>query len=59
MPAWPLVAWCERAGDFCCFLLDRIRDLAQTAASFLDEPGKRLADFKRLKGEKAMRTALG
>ena len=59
MPAWPLVAWCERAGDFCCFLLDRIPDLAQTAASFRDEPGKRLADFKRLKGEKAMRTALG
>ncbi len=58
-PVWLLVAWCERAGDFRCFRLDRIRDLAPTGASFRDEAGKRLADFKRLKGEEVMRAARG
>jgi predicted DNA-binding transcriptional regulator YafY len=49
-PVWLLVAWCEQAGDFRCFRLDRIRALSPTGATFRDEPGKRLTDFKRAKG---------
>ena len=52
-PVWLLVAWCETASDFRCFRLDRIRSLTPTGAAFRDEPGKRLADFKRIKGEEA------
>ena len=58
-PVWLLVAWCERADAFRCFRLDRIRALASTGATFRDEPGKRLADFKRLKGEEVMRAQQG
>ena len=50
-PVWLLVAWCETASNFRCFRLDRIRSLSPTGAAFRDEPGKRLADFKRIKGE--------
>ena len=52
-PVWLLVAWCERASDFRCFRLDRIRSLSPTGAAFRDEPGKRLADFKRIKGQES------
>lgn len=50
-PVWLLVAWCEGAGDFRCFRLDRIGAITPTGATFRDEEGKRLADFKRLKGQ--------
>lgn len=56
-PVWLLVAWCEQARDFRCFRLDRIRSLAPTGAIFRDEPGRRLSDFKRAKGEQAARWA--
>ena len=52
-PVWLLVAWCEAAGDFRCFRLDRIGAMIATGATFRDEAGKRLADFKRMKGEQA------
>jgi predicted DNA-binding transcriptional regulator YafY len=52
-PVWLLIAWCERARDFRCFRLDRIRGLSTTGRRFRDEDGKRLADFKRAKGEQA------
>ena len=56
-PVWLLVSWCERAHDFRCFRLDRIRSLAPTGATFRDEPGRRLSDFKQVKGEQAARWA--
>ena len=52
-PVWLLAAWCELANDFRCFRLDRISSLMPTGATFRDEDGKRLADFKRIKGEEA------
>ncbi|HEU0045608.1 YafY family protein [Sphingomonas sp.] len=52
-PVWLLAAWCELAGDFRCFRLDRIDSVTLTGAIFRDEDGKRLADFKRIKGEEA------
>ena len=54
-PVWLLAAWCELADDFRCFRIDRITSMAPTGATFRDEEGKRLADFKRLKGEEAHR----
>lgn len=50
-PVWLLAAWCELAGDFRCFRLDRIHSMMPTGATFRDEDGKRLADFKRIKSE--------
>ena len=50
-PVWLLAAWCELAGNFRCFRLDRINSMMPTGATFRDEDGKRLADFKRVKGE--------
>jgi predicted DNA-binding transcriptional regulator YafY len=52
-PVWLLAAWCERAGDFRCFRLDRIDSMVPTGATFRDEDGKRLADFRRTKAEEA------
>lgn len=52
-PVWLLAAWCELADDFRCFRLDRITSMAPTGATFRDEDGKRLADFKRLRGAEA------
>ena len=52
-PVWLLAAWCELANDFRCFRLDRIGSMMPTGATFRDEEGKRLADFKRVKGEEA------
>lgn len=50
-PVWLLVAWCEATEDFRCFRLDRIGAVEATGATFHHEDGKRLADFKRIKGE--------
>ncbi|MEQ1510764.1 MAG: YafY family protein [Sphingopyxis sp.] len=52
-PVWLLVAWCELADDFRCFRLDRIDSTMPTGATFRHEDGKRIADFKRIKGEEA------
>ena len=54
-PVWLLVSWCESAGDFRCFRLDRIRSLTATGAVFRDEPGRSLSDFRRVKGEQVTR----
>ncbi|MDE1150638.1 MAG: YafY family protein [Azospirillaceae bacterium] len=56
-PVWLLVAWCEMQADFRCFRLDRIEALEVLDRTFRDEPGKRLADFRRLKGEAALAAA--
>lgn len=53
-PVWLLAAWCERAVDFRCFRLDRIGSMIPTGATFRDEDGKRLSDFKRIKSEEAV-----
>ncbi len=50
-PVWLLIAWCEKADDFRCFRLDRIRAFDITSQTFRLETGKTLADFKRAKGE--------
>lgn len=50
---WLLAAWCDLAGDFRCFRLDRIDSMMPTGATFRHEDGKRLADFKRIMGEHA------
>ena len=55
-PVWLLAAWCELANDFRCFRLDRIDSMTPTGATFRDEDGKRLADFKRIKAEEARPT---
>ena len=52
-PVWLLAAWCELASDFRCFRLDRVASAAPTGATFRDEDGKRLADFKRIKSGEA------
>jgi predicted DNA-binding transcriptional regulator YafY len=56
-PVWLLVAWCESVADFRCFRLDRIRTLEPTGDVFRDEAGKRLIDFKKLKGAQAATAA--
>ncbi|HLI66095.1 MAG TPA: YafY family protein [Caulobacteraceae bacterium] len=56
-PVWLLVAWCELREDFRCFRLDRIHACHPTGATFRDEPGKQLRDFKRRKGEEALARA--
>jgi predicted DNA-binding transcriptional regulator YafY len=58
-PVWLLAAWCELAGDFRCFRLDRIDSMTLTGATFRDEDGKRLSDFKRIKGEELRSASLG
>jgi predicted DNA-binding transcriptional regulator YafY len=58
-PVWLLAAWCELAGDFRCFRLDRIDSMRLTGATFRDEDGKRLSDFKRIKSEELRSAALG
>jgi predicted DNA-binding transcriptional regulator YafY len=50
-PVWLLAAWCEQSADFRCFRLDRIASMMPTGATFRDEEGKRIADFKRIKSE--------
>ncbi len=52
-PVWLLAAWCELVDDFRCFRLDRINFMMPTGSTFRDEDGKRLGDFKRVKGEEA------
>ncbi len=43
---WTAIAWDERAGDFISFRIDRVRELRALPGLFVDEPGKRLADFR-------------
>jgi predicted DNA-binding transcriptional regulator YafY len=42
---WTCIAWSETRGAFLRFPLDRIRSVAPLPGLFVDEPGKRLADF--------------
>lgn len=42
---WLLTAWCEAAGDFRNFRLDRIEALDETGARFRPQPGRRFRDY--------------
>ncbi|GMU66668.1 MAG: transcriptional regulator [Acidobacteriota bacterium] len=46
-PVWLLVAWCELRVDFRNFRLDRIVSAAVGDETFVDEPGRTLADYLR------------
>jgi predicted DNA-binding transcriptional regulator YafY len=47
---WTLAAWCEARQDFRAFRVDRIETLVLTGETFPDEPGRTLADWRRLHG---------
>lgn len=47
---WTGGTWDEIRGDFRCFRVDRIKSLRLTGESFAEEPGKTLADWRRLQG---------
>jgi predicted DNA-binding transcriptional regulator YafY len=55
---WLLVAWCESRSDFRSFRVDRISLAERAGRTFKNEPGKCLADFKRLKGEQTSREGM-
>ena len=42
---WTLTAWCELRKDFRVFRVDLIEEATPLPELFVDEPGKRLADF--------------
>jgi predicted DNA-binding transcriptional regulator YafY len=47
---WTLSAWCELRDDFRQFRIDRIQQLDITERTFVDEPGRTLADlFRQIK----------
>jgi len=43
---WTLTAWCELRGDFRVFRVDLIEKATPLPELFVDEPGKRLADYQ-------------
>lgn len=46
-PVWLLISWCELRRDFRNFRLDRIASCELPGQTFVEEPGKTLADFLR------------
>jgi predicted DNA-binding transcriptional regulator YafY len=44
---WTLAAWCEARNDFRSFRIDRVLRMQVTDEKFIDEAGKRLADYVR------------
>lgn len=42
---WTCVAWSESSGDFLRFQLDKISSITSLPGLFVDEPGKRYADY--------------
>ncbi len=47
---WTLASWCEARADFRSFRVDRIESLHPTGQTFPSEPGRTLADWRRLHG---------
>ncbi|WP_103333758.1 helix-turn-helix transcriptional regulator [Pseudotabrizicola formosa] len=45
---WSLAAWCDQHNRFRSFRVDRIMALAETGETFVPEPGRDLADYRRL-----------
>lgn len=45
---WTLAAWCELRQDFRSFRVDRLRELELLDERFRDEPGRTLADMRRI-----------
>ena len=48
---WTAVAWNETDGTFLTLPLDRLEDLSPLPGLFVDEPGKRLVDWKAQAGQ--------
>ncbi|ETX16420.1 transcriptional regulator [Roseivivax halodurans JCM 10272] len=47
---WTAIAWDEGTGDFATFRIDRVRSLSNLPGLFVDEPGKRLSDYRKREG---------
>ncbi|MDZ4086682.1 MAG: YafY family protein [Tabrizicola sp.] len=45
---WTLAAWCETRDDFRSFRVDRIDRMMPTGETFPEEPGRTVADWRRL-----------
>lgn len=45
---WTLATWCETRHDFRSFRVDRIESLRPTGETFPDQPGRTLADWRRV-----------
>ena len=43
---WTCLAWSETAGDFTRLRIDRLQEATPLPGLFVDEPGKRLADYE-------------
>ena len=43
---WTCVGWSETTGDFASFRIDQIASLTPVAGLFVEEPGKRLRDYR-------------
>ncbi|ETX28334.1 helix-turn-helix transcriptional regulator [Roseivivax isoporae] len=43
---WTCIVWDEEAGDFATFRIDRVETLTPLPGLFVDEPGKRLSDYR-------------
>ncbi len=48
---WTAVVWDETGGGFATFRIDRVRDLSPLPGLFVDEPGKRLQDYRAAQSE--------
>ncbi|KAB2960360.1 MAG: WYL domain-containing protein, partial [Thermoanaerobaculia bacterium] len=46
-PVWLAITWCELRAAFRSFRLDRIRALEASGETFVEEPGRTLADYLR------------
>jgi predicted DNA-binding transcriptional regulator YafY len=51
--AWTLTGWCELRQDFRVFRVDRIQSAELLKTKFLDEPGRRLADYLAIMAQSA------
>ncbi|WP_306132389.1 helix-turn-helix transcriptional regulator [Roseivivax marinus] len=48
---WTCIGWDETAGDFASFRIDRVAALRPLPGLFVDEPGKRLSDYRARSGD--------
>ncbi|MHA6323465.1 helix-turn-helix transcriptional regulator [Roseivivax sp. CAU 1753] len=49
---WTAIVWDETAGDFLSFRIDRVQELMPLPGLFVDEPGKRLEDYRAATGHR-------
>lgn len=48
---WTLTAWCELGSDFRVFRVDLVETATALPEFFVDEPGRRLADYRTVAGQ--------